>query len=124
MSAPSEHETKPVPKYMYVCNYGTFWRLTGAEWVALCQNAVTQQAGYDLSPYRRLARPPRGFLKNRERELSTQNDYNYSAPPHIALADAYVEPLDWEPEDFRLWLIDHGVTPCDQLKPKEETPWE
>ena len=101
-------DASPVPKYVYVCNFESFWRLTGNEWVTLCRALLADPApGYDLSPYRRLKRPPKGFWKNRDRTSQLQNSYR--PPLHLEIAGAYVEPLDWEPADFRYWLDQHSV---------------
>lgn len=117
MTAP---DVSPIPKYIYVCNLEGFWRLTDLEWIALCRAQLADPApGYDLSPYRRLKRPPKGFRKNRDRTSLLENSYR--PPLHLQIAAAYVEPLDWEPDAFRAWLVQHGVPVDDGATPSPAT---
>jgi hypothetical protein len=86
--------------FIYVGQYGAFWRLPLKDWVRICRRAL-HGAGYELPERYRLSRMPPGFLKS---------DQDHSAH-HAAYCPRpgvlYVEPLDWEPHDFQNWLDTH-----------------
>jgi len=75
---------------IYVGQFGTVWKLRREEWLAICK-AAADGWGYDLSPFRALKRPPRWLVRDEE-----WLDCFWSPRDDVV----YVEPLDWEPEDF------------------------
>jgi len=98
----SPASAKAPVRYVYAEEYGVFWRLTFAEWVLLCRNAL-DGSGYRLPVHRELKCVPRGFLKHHDGPGGRVS--GYSAPPGVT----YVRPIDWGPKDFESWLREHGI---------------
>jgi hypothetical protein len=83
-------------RYVYVGQFGAFWKLTPKQWEDVCRSGATGE-GYTLEDYRCLKTRPRWLCRERETEradryFSSRNDRTY------------YEPLDWFPEDFETVL--------------------
>ena len=75
---------------IYVGQFGYVWKLRTEQWIEICKAGIDGWT-YDLTPFRRLRRAPKWLLRDEECHgcfSPTRNDV------------VYVEPLDWEPEDF------------------------
>jgi len=83
---------------VYVGQFGAVWKLRREQWLAICE-AGAKGRGYDLTPFRRLKRPPRWLVRDEECRGSF-----WSPRSDVA----YVEPLDWEPDDFADHLRDQA----------------
>src|SRR6185312_3017241 len=99
-----ENIERPKPKFIYVENYGGFWKLKYDEWIAICLAAQRANfEGYKLPHNRALKRCP-SIIQKVEWEDSMKIEHisfeiNW---PHIL-----VSPLDWEPEAFKEWLLNN-----------------
>lgn len=103
-------ETLAVPRWVYVYNMGGFWRLTGAEWIALCQGKLANpDKAYELPDHRLLKRKPRDFRRHDDGPEGVHTN-QYCPPPWLRHNDSYVEPYDWEADAFSEWLETHGIT--------------
>lgn len=74
-------------RYVYVEQFGGWWRLTTDEWRAVLEKGSASQ-GYDLSQYRELAGRPSCI-----RTGMTASDLWIDHPRHL-----FYQPLDWQPE--------------------------
>jgi hypothetical protein len=87
--------------HVYVVQYDNFWRLTWAEWLAICEDSQREDwEGYLLPDNRHLKRRPRTISV----AMDADEHRSYTAWPHIL-----VQPLDWEAEDFKDWMQEHAT---------------
>ena len=95
-------------RYVYVRQYGSWWRLTGAQWRAIALEALCPGPGYDgySLPGTVLKRRPRGLLAVRS-PSADEDEPGWNYFPRRA-CDSFVEPLDWDRDDFRECAEDRG----------------
>jgi len=93
-------------RYVYVTQYGAWWRLTAAQWRTIVLEALCPGPGYDgySLPGTALKRRPRGLLAVR---YASEDGWEWNYFPRRA-CDSLVEPLDWEREDFREYAGNRG----------------
>jgi len=91
-------------RYVYVAQYGGLWRLPWKVWLS-CATAGAAGDGY-LLPSRYQIKRARGFYKVRHDADSLARD---EFVPRFGVI--YLEPLDWEPENFQAWLKDNAPDP-------------
>lgn len=93
-------------RYVYVTQYGYWWRLTAAQWRAIVLEAVCPGPGYDgySLPGTALKRRPRGLLAVRS---SSEDGPRWHYFPRRA-CDDLVAPLDWDREEFCEYAADRG----------------
>lgn len=84
-----------MPRFVYVQQYGGFWKLTQAEWQEVCRSGAAGN-GYTLNPDRQLLRRPSFIMRN-------ENSRGYWIATN---AHDFYQPLDWTPEDFADHLKD------------------
>lgn len=83
-------------KTIYVEQYGAWWKLTQAEWQALCESGARGE-GHLL--------PPDRELRHRPRRVGSIN-YGGNRPSYFARKNDVLvyQPLDWEPENYQAAL--------------------
>ena len=93
-------------RYVYVRQYGSWWRLTAAQWRAIVLEALCPGPDYDgySLPGTVLKRRPRGLCAVR---LASEDGPRWLYHPRRA-CDSLVEPLDWGGEEFRYYAEDGG----------------
>lgn len=83
--------------HVYLEQFGYFWKLPLPVWLGLCRRAA-QGEGYQLDERYRLKRRPRCIVK-----WGDAFDNGLYAEPGVL----FVQPLDWNPEEFKGWLDEH-----------------
>lgn len=86
-------------EFVYVSQFGGFWRLNDKQWREVLEAGATGD-GYDLDAIRarRLRQQPSWARRNEDDRMfwSTRSDIRF------------FQPLDWEPEEFAAQLKEEG----------------
>jgi hypothetical protein len=85
---------KEMPRFIYACEYGTFWKFTPREWWQMVTKIVGNQGSHEFL-LSKASRRPRYILKGKDGGF-------YSTDPVMRC----VNPIDWTLEDWKRELAE------------------
>jgi hypothetical protein len=88
--------------YVYIGQFGAFWKIPKTEWIKICKEAVINSFGFTL--------PDRYELKTKP-SFIRKNKYGKG---FWASGVEYLEPLDWTADDFKNYLTQNKIESSDE----------
>jgi hypothetical protein len=84
-------------RFVYACEFGTFWKFTPKEWWQFVTRTVRNNGGHDLVLSKALRSRPRHLIKGEDKKF-------YSTDSRVRC----VNPLNWTFQDWTTELIPGG----------------